>query len=273
MALSSLVFVHSGALRSARVIRALQWAVRTRRGAEGSWDRAPLHLRRLGPESVVSLQIELLTVIAFCAIVCLKWTPKNSRRGEVGYFGSAANSWECGFMRALSPAPQHGPAAALPHRLRRAWPNPARPAQIAQASDAVFKCARWLGCSVAPTLALGGALKGPEPRECLRVGVLTSVFQLSWKLMANSLFCFSNRNKILQTYIFLICHCPWMSKNLKICSNHLDKLFLQGYYGIPVAQVEVLALLGKHAALALLWQWQELGQVSCKIKVEREERI
>lgn len=69
-----------------------------------------------------------------------------------------------------------------------------------------------------------------------------------------TLFCFSNRNKILPTCIFLICHCPWMSKNLKICWNHLDKLFLQGYYVIPVAQVVVLALLGKHAGLVLiLW--------------------
>lgn len=102
MALSLFVFVHSGALLSTWVIRTLQWVVRTCHGAEGNWDRAPLDLRWLGPESVVSLWIELLTVIAFCAIVCLKWTPKNSRRGEVGYFGSAANSWECGFMRALS---------------------------------------------------------------------------------------------------------------------------------------------------------------------------
>lgn len=72
--------------------------------------------------------------------------------------------------------------------------------------------------------------------------------------MDNSLFCFSNRNKILLTYIFLICHCPWMSKNLKICSSHLDKLFLQEYYVIPVVQVVVLALPGKHAALSLLCQ-------------------
>lgn len=69
--------------------------------------------------------------------------------------------------------------------------------------------------------------------------------------MADFLFCISNRNKILPTCTFLTCRCPWMSKNLKICSNPSDKLFLQGSCVIPVVPAVVLALPGKRAAVSL----------------------
>lgn len=153
-------------------------------------------------------------------------------------------------MRASSPTQRLLPALLLPNLPRMVWWDRVWPAQIVQASDTVFKCSWWLGCSVVPMISLASTFKGTELREWPRKSVFTYL-TFCWKLIDSSLFGFSNRNKILPTCIFLICHCPWMSKNLKICWNHLDKLFLQGYYAIPVGQVVVLALLGKHTACLL----------------------
>lgn len=118
-----------------------------------------------------------------------------------------------------------------------------RPVLVVQDSDTIFKCPGWLECSI-----------HTQPRYVVLKGLAEPVAE--WKgatvsasllLESDSVFllCLSNRNKILPTCTFLTCRCPWMSRNLKICSNPLDKLFLQGSYVIPVVPAVVLALPGE----------------------------
>lgn len=127
------------------------------RAQEGIWGRAPVDFRWLDPESHVCLWIELL---AFCAIVCLKWTPKNSSRGEVGYF------WEhCKQLRAVVPWGHPLqlewclPVVPFPNLLRMAQGDRVGPAQIVQASDPVVKFPWWCGCFVVPRILLDNTSK------------------------------------------------------------------------------------------------------------------
>lgn len=57
-------------------------AMEQRRGIETK----PLWTLHALVQNLLSVSGLLFTVIPLCAIVCLKWTPKNSSGGEVGYF-------------------------------------------------------------------------------------------------------------------------------------------------------------------------------------------